>query len=121
MNSLNKELIMKALLYKINGNNCDFRHGKYDSCCTVQRFRLGFVGKYRSCSRPYQRGYHAEQYFLIFGIPLIAKSDTEPVRAVKVIINTLGSYGGFSSQPITEVSIIIIPPPVSAKPLFYNM
>ena len=82
---------MKALLYKINGNNCDFRHGKYDSCCTVQRFRLGFVGKYRSCSRPYQRGYHAEQYFLIFGIPLIAKSDTEPVRAVKVIINTLVS------------------------------
>ena len=55
---------------------------------------------------------------VISGIPPIAKCDTAPVSAVKVIINTLVPTAVFSSYPRTEVSIssIIIPPPAPMKP-----
>ena len=52
------------------------------------------------------------------GIPPITKCDTEPVRAVNVIIKTLVPTAVFNSYPITLVKIsnIIIPPPAPINP-----
>ena len=48
----------------------------------------------------------------------MAKWDTAPVRAVKVIINTLVPTAVFNSYPRTDVRIrsIIIPPPAPINP-----
>ena len=53
-----------------------------------------------------------------FGIPPMAKWLTAPVKAVKVIMNTLVPTAVFSSYPSTLVSSrsIIIPPPAPTKP-----
>ena len=54
----------------------------------------------------------------ILGSPPIAKWDTAPVKAVKVMIKTLVPTAVFSSYPRIEVrmSSIIIPPPAPIKP-----
>ena len=48
----------------------------------------------------------------------MAKWDTAPVSAVKVMMNTLVPTAVFSSYPSTEVRIssIIMPPPAPTKP-----
>ena len=52
------------------------------------------------------------------GAPPMAKWDTAPVRAVKVMINTLVPTAVFNSYPRTDVRIrsIIIPPPAPINP-----
>ena len=52
------------------------------------------------------------------GVPPIIKWDTAPVRAVKVMMNTLVPTAVFSSYPSTLVrmSSIIMPPPAPIKP-----
>lgn len=52
------------------------------------------------------------------GMPPIAKWETAPVNAVKVIMKTLVPTAVFNSYPSTEVrmSNIIIPPPAPTKP-----
>ena len=55
---------------------------------------------------------------VISGSPPIIKWETAPVRAVKVMMNTLVPTAVFSSYPSTLVKIrsIIIPPPAPMKP-----
>ncbi len=78
----------------------------------------GLVGKHGGNARPQQGEHHAQAHTSQSGVPPIIKWDTAPVRAVKVMMNTLVPTAVFSSYPSTLVrmSSIIMPPPAPIKP-----
>lgn len=111
---------MKEMLFNQieNEYGCAECH-KDNTRCAVEDFRLGFVCEYRGNSRPHKSERHrAAARMNQSGAPPIIKWETEPVSAVKVMMNTLVPTAVLSSYPSTLVKIrsIIIPPPAPINP-----
>ena len=106
------------LFHIIHHENRRPQHRKHCACSPVQCGRRRLVGKLRRDPCPEQRRCHAEHKTPEIRLPADAKLLAAPVKAVKVMINTLVPTAVFSSYPNTLVRIrsIIMPPPAPIKP-----
>ena len=92
---LGRETHLSAEHLKAHDN--DAKHHEHHAGGAVERFGLRLVGKNGGEPRPQQRKTMHSTHVSVSGMPPMAKWETAPVSAVKVMIKTLVPTAVFSS------------------------